>query len=197
MIAIFDFFGVVCDWRSEYVVPQWTEYAKISEVEFESKTAEYLDLCEAGKISMDEMWAGMGKKLNVDPSGLEEIFESCFQKSAKLNDGVVALVQKLPDVFLLSNQFPLHAELAKQHGWFSYFKKLFLSFELGYRKPGRAAYEAVLKELNVKPEDTVFIDDKDVNVKGAEKLGMKGILYKNPEQLRVDLEKIYNMSLHS
>src|ERR1035437_3835014 len=40
-----------------------------------------------------------------------------------------------------------------------YFDKIYYSHEMGYRKPGNEAYEYVLKENNLSPSETLFIDD--------------------------------------
>ena len=195
MLAIFDFFGVVIDWGSEYVLPQWAKYAGVSQAEFKKEWNAELADCETGKISEVELFNRLGKRFNVDPSGLESILKTTFNTRAKLNEDVVSIIENLPDAVLLSNQLPLHAEIARSKGWFSYFKKVFLSYELGYRKPDAKAYLAVLKELGVKPEDAVFVDDKQENVDAARKLGIHVILYKGAVQLKAELDKIYKPSM--
>jgi FMN phosphatase YigB (HAD superfamily) len=41
--------------------------------------------------------------------------------------------------------------------------------------------------LGTRPEETLFIDDKQVNIDAAHAVGMKGVLFTNVDQLRVDL----------
>jgi len=195
MIFIFDLLGVVVDWKSEYVIPDLARYAGVSDVEFKQKMKKDFALCDNGKIPVSELFSSLGGLFGVDPSGLESILRTCFSERAKLNEGVVKLVQSLPDAVLLSNQTPLHAEIARKKGWFSYFSRVFLSYELGYSKPSAEAYRFVLKELGVKPEEAVLIDDKQENIDGARALGMHGILYKGAVQLKADLEKIYKPSM--
>ncbi len=57
-------------------------------------------------------------------------------------------------------------------------------------KPDMEIYEYVLKELNAKSEECVFIDDKAENIEAAEKLGIHGIVFENKEQLKQDLEEL-------
>ncbi len=192
MIFLFDCFGVVVDWSSDYVMPDLARFAGVSEKEMKSGSAELLEQCETGAISMKEMWSRLGKKFKVKPSGLENILVRRFRERARLNDGVVKIVQSLPAV-LFSNQLPVHAEICEENGWFSYFDKVFLSFKLGFRKPDPKSYESVLKKLNIKPSDAVFIDDKEKNVQSAVKLGMRGVLFKNSAQLARDLKKFISL----
>jgi FMN phosphatase YigB (HAD superfamily) len=44
--------------------------------------------------------------------------------------------------------------------------------------------------LNLPAEECVFTDDKKINVEAAEKLGMHGIVFQSPEQLRKELIKL-------
>ena len=83
--------------------------------------------------------------------------------------------------------------MCRKNGWFSYFSRVFLSFDIGYLKPDKRAYLAVLRELGA-PE-AVFIDDRNVNVDAAVSAGMNGVVYDSPSQLNSELEKIYNMRL--
>ena len=53
----------------------------------------------------------------------------------------------------------------------------FYSFDIGYLKPERQAYEHVLGKLEVQPEDALFIDDKARNVIAAEQLGICSVVF--------------------
>jgi putative hydrolase of the HAD superfamily len=52
---------------------------------------------------------------------------------------------------------------------------MFLSYEIGLRKPDSNLYEHVLNEINLKADETIFVDDSRANIKGAEKLGINCI----------------------
>jgi FMN phosphatase YigB (HAD superfamily) len=45
----------------------------------------------------------------------------------------------------------------------------------------------VLERLGTRPEETLFIDDKAVNVEAARALGLLGVRFTTIEQLRDDL----------
>ncbi len=92
-------------------------------------------------------------------------------------------------VFLLSNINDLHArwidcymEKVHQRGNFRerYFERVYYSHEVGLRKPDRRIYAHVIQDAGLLPEQTVFIDDLEVNVRAAEALGLRGIV-KTPE----------------
>jgi FMN phosphatase YigB (HAD superfamily) len=58
---------------------------------------------------------------------------------------------------------------------------------LGIAKPEPAIYRHVLNELGVQPEETLFLDDKLVNIEAAQALGVRAIQFSTVEKLRKDL----------
>ena len=80
-------------------------------------------------------------------------------------------------IFLLSNTNDLHIDIIKEQvSFFEDFKDCFdqfyLSQEIGFRKPNTDIYEFVLDMNNLKPEETLFIDDTKDNTDTAAKLGI-------------------------
>jgi putative hydrolase of the HAD superfamily len=61
------------------------------------------------------------------------------------------------------------------------------SFEIEACKPDKKVFLEILKRLNEKPEHCIFVDDSQINIDGAKKLGINTILFKNSEQLKKDL----------
>ena len=51
-------------------------------------------------------------------------------------------------------------------------------------------YKLLIKRYDLIPHQTVFIDDKEENIKSAEKLGIHGIHFQNCSQLRKDLQML-------
>ncbi|KAJ5713170.1 uncharacterized protein N7483_010351 [Penicillium malachiteum] len=45
------------------------------------------------------------------------------------------------------------------------------------RKPDTCFYEHVLREMSIVPAEAIFVDDKEENVSGAQKVGMMGFVF--------------------
>jgi len=58
------------------------------------------------------------------------------------------------------------------------------------RKPQLEVYRKALAISQRRPEETLFIDDSPANIQAAQALGINGILYVSPLELRTDLEKL-------
>jgi putative hydrolase of the HAD superfamily len=71
-----------------------------------------------------------------------------------------------------------------------YFECFFSSCYVGLRKPDPAIHRLALDVLRARPEETIFIDDRQENVQGAASLGIHGIRYTGEESLLGELKKL-------
>ena len=83
-------------------------------------------------------------------------------------------------LFLLSNTNDLHITWIKENWGIAiynefknYFEQFYLSFEINLRKPDVEIYNFVLEKNNLKPSETVFVDDLSENTETAKKIGIK------------------------
>ena len=79
------------------------------------------------------------------------------------------------------------ANMEREFDWLGRFDVLVWSYKLGMAKPEPAIYQHVLKELGVEPGETLFLDDKMVNVEAARALGVRAMQFSTVEKLRRDL----------
>ncbi len=71
--------------------------------------------------------------------------------------------------------------------WIGDFDVLVWSFQLGMAKPDPAIYLYTLERLGALPEETLFVDDRRVNVETGRGLGLKAIEFTTVEHLRQEL----------
>lgn len=90
-------------------------------------------------------------------------------------------LSKKYNVFLLSNTNKIHYQTIEKQfqqtsekGTFeSLFKKTYLSYRIGLRKPNKEIFEYLLHDANLKPVNTLFIDDSLEHINAALKLNIK------------------------
>ena len=63
----------------------------------------------------------------------------------------------------------------------------------GVVKPDHRIYEITLKRLGVKPEEAIFLDDKEVYCEGARRVGMHAIRFETAEQAQADVRELLGM----
>lgn len=79
------------------------------------------------------------------------------------------------------------ADAYKQFDWVREFTHNTWSCELRLAKPDPAIYHHVIDALQVRPEEAIFLDDRQENILSAEAVGIQGILFRNAQQLQEDL----------
>ncbi len=84
------------------------------------------------------------------------------------------LRQSGTEICLLSNALPLLADTGADLVKPQY---AFTSYKLKLLKPDTDIFLTVLQRLHASPEQTLFIDDKRVNVEAAKSVGINGIVY--------------------
>ena len=70
------------------------------------------------------------------------------------------------------------------------FDKYFLSHEMGLLKPDPVYFHQVLYQLWASPANCIFIDDRIGNVRSAQSLGIKGLVFKSLDKLKSDLSSL-------
>jgi 2-haloacid dehalogenase len=76
-----------------------------------------------------------------------------------------------------------------RYDFLQWFDGRVVSGEEKMRKPFPEFYQLLLKRYNINSGQALLIDDSLRNIKAAEALGIKGIHYLNPGQLKNELEK--------
>lgn len=91
---------------------------------------------------------------------------------------------------LISNTDVLHYEqIYHSYDFMDWFENPIPSYQVRLLKPGPEIFQYALGRVKLRPDETLFIDDKLENVDGARAVGMNGIHFSNAEQLKFDLTK--------
>ncbi len=77
--------------------------------------------------------------------------------------------------------------MKREFDWLPRFDVLVWSYQLRMAKPEPAIYRHVLKGLGTRAEETLFLDDKLVNIEAALALGFRAIQFSSVQKLRADL----------
>jgi epoxide hydrolase-like predicted phosphatase len=99
-------------------------------------------------------------------------------------------------LYFLSN-FPIDIfeEIKTGYYFFKYFEGGIISSEVKFSKPDVRIYKILLKKYSLIPEECLYIDDLEINVKAAETFGMKGLLTFGSEEISGEIEKA--LTIHS
>jgi len=93
-------------------------------------------------------------------------------------------------LFILTNASESRMYLDVALDIYQHFDHVFISCMEHLMKPEEAFYQRALAFANTKPEEALFIDDNEKNVMAGQKLGIRGIVYKDINLLKKELLKI-------
>jgi 2-haloacid dehalogenase len=196
---IFDLGGVLIDWNPEYVFKDLIPDAATRLFFFENVcTHEWNVEQDAGRT----IQAATETKVQQFPTWENEIRAYYGQWQAMLGGPIPETVEILKKV-IATNQyqvlaltnwsaetFPVALGL---YDFLHWFEGIVVSGTEKTRKPFPTIYQTLLTRYTVTAENAVFIDDSLANVKGGEAVGIHGIQFHSPEQLKKDL---YALGIH-
>jgi putative hydrolase of the HAD superfamily len=149
---------------------------------------------DEGKLSGIAFWQKLLREahLEVDQATVEELNLLDARMWTTQNPAMVAWQIRLKQhgllTAILSNMGDsVLASVEREFAWIKGFDVLVWSYQLHMAKPDPAIYLHTLQELGTRPDETLFIDDKRVNVDAAIALGMKAIEFSTIDRLRSDL----------
>lgn len=95
-------------------------------------------------------------------------------------------------LFLISNlSAKAYDYVSNKYKFFDCFDKMLISSHVKMIKPERGIFRYLCDYCNIKPGESIFIDDSQPNIKTASKMGFSTILFKNPEQCSEEISKIF------
>ena len=187
---LFDLGGVVFDIDFERALEFWAVHAGVP-VEtlrpFYGIDSGY-ERHERGEIDAAEYFDGLRDKLGIVLS--DEQFAAGWN---------AIFLQEFPGVFDLlkdlANRIPIYAfsnsNVTHQRYWerkyaktLGLFREVFVSCEIGLRKPESAAFRRVTSAMGIEPEAVLFFDDTHENVDGAREFGMAAIHVRSFDDVR-------------
>lgn len=115
------------------------------------------------------------------------------KETASINLELINFIELLKEkynLYLFTDTIDIHDKYNSQRNIYNKFTKVFKSYKEKLKKPDKEAYLNVLNKINAKPNECVFIDDLEKNVRAAVRVGVKGIVYKNFKQLKNELGRM-------
>lgn len=111
-----------------------------------------------------------------------------FSRHFQLNTGLLDYFHTLQVSRFIFTSGRLHLLEHIRLALASTFERAIQEDEVGYPKDNPNAYLELAKMLKVKPAEIIFIDDKSENVAAAKEAGMKGIVFKDNQQARAEID---------
>lgn len=148
---------------------------------------EIFSLYETGKATSTEFRDVLRQEFQLE--GTDAAIDSAWNSLlVQMYPNRVELLKGLKSKFriaLLSNTNEIHIRHVADEcsELFNQFERLFLSYEIGLRKPNADIFEFALNEMNFLPSETLFIDDSPQHIECAKSVGLQTFWVKNEQDL--------------
>jgi len=187
---LFDLGGVLIEIDFERVFLNWARYSPLAADEIRARFS--VDTAyqrhERGEMDGAAYFAHLRRRLLLDATDAEIVagWNAVFVGRIHQTLGLIGRLRASLPCFCFTNTNPTH-----QAAWSrdypelgALFEEVFVSSELGMRKPEREAFEAVVHRMGFPPSGILFFDDLAQNVEGARTLGMQAVLVTGPADIQ-------------
>lgn len=150
----------------------------------------YFEPADRGEISQNELLQNLSE---FSRKSVEEVSEE-LHGFVRVDAGMVELLTYLKKdhaLGLCSNGVSEFVRpILEAHALLDLFDAVVISSEHGVIKPDPRMYRLALERLSADPREAVFIDDNPENVRGAERAGIRSILFTDQSALVSELTKL-------
>jgi HAD superfamily hydrolase (TIGR01509 family) len=161
-------------WSSIEKDPRWTDWqeGRMSPQDWHLHLTKRL----GGSLSFEQFTEVWNSALSPEPIQSEQFLERLSENYR---------------LALLSNTDPIHMSREEERfPFFRFFPTRVYSYRVGASKPDPIIYREALRACRVRAEEAIYIDDVSAYSLAAQRLGMTGIVFQNPEQLQTDLRNL-------
>ena len=195
-VAIFDLGGVLLEWNPRHLYRKVFAGDEKAMEHFLATvcTVEWNEAQDAGRRFAEATEALM--PLHADKRALIEAWSARFDEMVPCAiDGTVAILSEIRDrgvpIYAISNwsseTFP---PMRQRFEFLTWFRDIVISGDERVIKPDPRIFSALLTRNAIAPESAVFIDDDPRNAAAASALGIHGIHFRGPDELRRDLAAV-------
>jgi putative hydrolase of the HAD superfamily len=142
--------------------------------------------------SVFSYWKPLLKKWDIKMNEREflDYWFNAEEPSSKMIDLAKDLRKNKIAVISLSNNFRERSEYYLSFSWMNEaIDRAYFSWQTGFIKPDIRAWQLILSERALKPEECLYFDDKEENCVAAESIGIKAYPFSTPDKAREDIEK--------
>ena len=195
--VIFDFGGVLVRTEDASGRRKWEQQlglfpGELDQLVFASEIAQRSMI---GQATQRDVWSYIAMRYGLDDATLQQMRRD-FWSGDRLDRKLVQFLQSLRPRYktaILSNAWPGARRMLTEHFQLHEAVDAFIiSSEEGIAKPDPRIYQIALQRLDVRPNETIFVDDFPENVAGAQQLGIIAVLFRNTNQTIAEVQRYLN-----
>lgn len=177
---ILDVGGVLIETPTRDARSAWEQAHGLEQGQLDRIVVEAIGPGWEGGRTEAEIEARLCEACGIDPSGLTDLLEtlSADERVCPLWRRALDQIAGMLPMALLTNSGPnTRATLVARHKLERWFPVIVISAEEGISKPDPLIYRRTCERLERRPDECLFVDDRQANVAGAEAAGLGAIRF--------------------
>lgn len=193
---LFDLGGVVFEFDFAHALAHWAPMSSLQPdtLRLAFSHDEDYQRHERGELSGAQYFDTLRRKLRLEASDaqIESGWNAIFRDEIGPTLDAIESARRFLPCYAFSNTNKSHhaAWRAACPRVEPAFEKVFASSDIGLRKPERAAFEHVCREIGLPPQALLFFDDLEENVRGARTCGLQAVQVRSPDDVRAALREL-------
>jgi putative hydrolase of the HAD superfamily len=182
--VVFDYGEVISQPMNKDAVHVMSDILQVSPKALQQSYWKFRDDYDLGRLTGKDYWQKVSADLGRNPSDeeLARLLSTDIDTWKNIRPEMIEFARELKEsgvkIAILSN---MHRDfldyLNKECEWMQLFDVRVFSCELGIMKPEMEIYQFLIQKLQTEPSKILFIDDRQVNVDGAIKAGLKSVVF--------------------
>ncbi len=193
---IFDFGGVVLDIDPQITIKEFQKlgFKEVAKTQSKEFIEDIIRKFERGIYTPEVFRNRLRAFLDLDITDqqLDDAWNALLYDIPAERIDILEQLKKNYQMLLLSNSNEIHydlyvRDLQLRFGYREFdelFHKAYFSFDLHLSKPDPEVFEFIIYQHDLDPSKTLFIDDNEMNIEAASKLGLRTYLLVKPELIR-------------
>ncbi len=187
--VVFDLGNVLIDIDFMRCMRHWSRRARmpVDQIAARFRIDRHYEAFERGRLSPQGYFDVLRRQLgfDLDDANIRAGWNRIIMGE---KPGIRSCIHRLKPhfpLYILSNTNAVHAAewRSRHHSLLAHFRQVFVSSEMGCRKPDADVYQAVVAAVAVPAEQIVFMDDAPENVQGAAEVGLRASLIEKSEDI--------------
>jgi putative hydrolase of the HAD superfamily len=194
---IFDYGEVLCHIVTPEAITRMASIFQIDPKNFLPIYQQTRGPYDRGDVEPHDYWHKFATQagVKIDAPTIEHVRQLDLDQWSEINKPMVLWLEKIHNAgyktAILSNMpTDMVVHVRKNFPWIKHFDHQIFSAEARSIKPEPEIYERCIQALGVKPQEALFIDDREENLEQARKIGIRGIRFQSAEHLRGKLQAL-------
>ena len=193
---LFDLGGVLIDIQFSLCFESWAESTGQTPAAIKAAFAfdDAYAAHECAAITGEQYYRHVCARIGVDmpfaafKAGWNAIYKGVIPETFELLQSLSGSM----DLFAFTNSNLMHRQAwtTMFEPQLSLFDRIFCSSQIKLRKPDAAAFEKILHEVNLNKDEIIFIDDLEENIRGAERIGIRSVLFRDPQKSVTEIKRL-------